>query len=207
MTLEERAYRVMRRLESGDIPRDHTWDIREIMDSIADARDDLMMQYVESQRNKEGFNIPTELVSWFKNIEVKEDTDLKKKYITLPGGFASLPFDQGIYHVSDMDDPEDNYKLSTGGPQGLFSNMVSKFTKFWYESHENEGRLYFSNLSQYTDKIYLGMVVRSGDVPEDAPLPMLSWMGGRVEDIVFQRYGGQVPQDNINNTTDVGKAV
>jgi hypothetical protein len=207
MTLEEMGYRILRRLEGGDIPRDKTWDIREIMDTAAQVRDKITKRYIDSQLGKEGWDVPPELVSWFRNVEVLEDTVLELKYVVLPARFASLPFSQGIAHVSSMRDPGENYKLSQPGVQSMFKHMRESFTTVWPQVDEGENRLYIDKLPRNVDKLYIGMVVSTDSISENDPLPMLSWMEADVEDEVFRKYMPPAPTDNLNNTTDVGKVV
>jgi len=205
MTLEEMGYRILRKLEGGDIPRDKTWDIREIMDTAAQVRDKLTQQYIDAQQRKEGWDVPPELISWFRNVEVLKDTVLNLKYVILPAKFASLPFSQGIAHVSSMRDPEENYKMSQPGVQSMFRHMRESFTTVWPQTEEGENRLYVDKLPSGVDKLYIGMVVTTDSINPEDPLPMLSWMESDVEDEVVKKYRPPSPSDNLNNTTDVGK--
>ena len=197
---------ILRILNSGDVTMDNSLDLREIMMAIEQERDRLVrMRLFESMQLGQA-EIPGDVISHYDNVGIFLDSNKGMLYSNLPNEPLSLPNDYGVWQISYQKDQYDTFVRMPNGSLGLYNGLLSSSLGGRKGFFVEGNRVYYNaNVDDCCgNKILLKMVINSGNIDEDANLPIPADLISEVIKNVVQLYAmvKQMPNDEQNDNIE-----
>lgn len=150
-------------------------------------------EYIQSLNRTGNGNVNNSWLRTYKNVVVKTDKELKKKYCDLPVSVVTLPEDRGIYMVAPMQGQSQPFIRQGAFGEWLFESSPVINTKF---SLDND-RVYFTNLHPFVKEVMMKLVPVADDFLQDD-----NALAIRETVVKLYLQTKAVPQDKINDNAD-----
>lgn len=165
------AEQVLRIIAGGHKKPDNPIDIREIMLHADQLRDEYIREDCKPDPITGVITVDPSYVSYY-TASVQSDESRSLRYIDLPANPISLPMNQGIYSISPLGSPENQFipihPLGSWMYSGTMADANTLITKYWNENSV----VFFKNLNIAISNVLVGLVASSKDILETEPYPI-----------------------------------
>lgn len=211
-TLRMMVSQVRRMLERGDVPRDTSFDEREIAKVIRDnAHYQLKGEWFELK--KAGYNVvDSHYVAQFDNVAVKEDPDTYLCYSDLPAEYVALPEGLGIQRVAPMpsyrNQNPDAFIPIPPNFEDIWGNLPAGMMEHQFGFKPARGKIIYTRKGQHSPlgdgikKVSVSLVIISPeDISMDAHFPAPPEIRNTIIQQTLEMFGIRMTEsrDNLNN--------
>lgn len=206
-SLRQMAEQILRLLAGGDIPSDFEIKEGEIILAIGQERDKLVrLRKFEDEKMGSEYAISPSFLSIYNSVEIKKDETRDLYYSELPGKPMSLTRDEGVWEISFTQGDWDSFKRIPTGSTSLFNGLEASNLE-GHIGYTREGeKIYYRGMPKdlSSNKVLMKLVLDSGSVDPNDPLPMPSDMEADVINLVLRRFMPSVtkPDDKLNDSND-----
>jgi len=196
-TKKQIAEQALRIISGGTPTVDSEVDIREIMLLLDQVRDQRVRIDALQGRKIGDYNISSDYLSYYEDVDINTDTAKKARYITLPAAVIDLPDEMGVYSISPMQNQEINFirvpSMAMPLYRGKQSFNTEATTYYWLIGN----RVYFKNTDPTLEKVLVAMVASSKDIAESADFPVPPDVEAELIELVIQIFSvmHQAPHD------------
>lgn len=197
-TIAEQAMRI---LSGGHLKPDRNLDIREIMIYIDNLRDELVKTSVYTLMKEGEYDIDSDFLTTYEDVQVLNDASKALKYITLPASRIALPKDMGLYQISPMKNQADAFIPIKPGQLWMYRDtpVINNEINTYYFPVGN--KVYFKNIDLSISEVLLVMAASSKSIGQDAELPIPPDYERTMVDAIVERFGvtKQIPHDEVED--------
>jgi len=202
--LAEQALRI---ILGGHPTPDSGVKIQELMIHVSQAFANIVRRtYFEGKSTGEPW-INGSFIYTFKNVEVKKDTDLDQFFTELPATTVTLPYDMGVFQVSDMKDQAGAFKPVSAGFEAMNKGLLvgSLGNKVGY--YPEDSRIYFVNMkdTEKSDKVLVKLVAPLGSLGDEDNITVNDDIQQQIVIMTVELYGKMVAQPHDNQNDNVSQ--
>ena len=198
--LAEQALRI---ILGGHPTPDSGVKIQELMIHVSQAFSNIVRQtFFQGKAEGEPY-INGSFIYTFEDQEVKEDKKLKKFFIDMPATTVTLPYDIGIFQISNMRDQPGSFTPVSPGFEAMTAGLLVGELEDSVGYYPEGNRIYFVNMkdTEKSDTVLVKLVAPLGSLGDEDEITVNDDIQQQIVEMtvaIYQREEG-VPHDEQND--------
>lgn len=139
----------------------------------------------------------------FKNVKVEEDKEIDKFFVKMPATTVTLPYDIGVFQVSNMKDQANAFKPVSSGFEAMTMNLDVGRLQGKIGFYQEDNRIYFVNMTdtEKSEKVLVKLVAPLGSIGDEDEITVNDDIQQQIVAMTVQLYRQeeQTPHDDQND--------
>ncbi len=144
----------------------------------------------------------------FKDVKVDKDTELDKFFVLMPATTVTLPYDIGVFQVSNMKDQAGAFTPVSSGFEAMTKGLAVQELENEVGYYPEGNRIYFVNMkdTEKSDKVLIKLVAPLGSLGDEDEITVNDDIQLQIVTMTVELYGKAEAQPHDDQNDNVKQA-